>query len=78
MAIKQSIIFVARNKYLHLFLGSMTILSGFTEIWETISEDIISGNIRGGHGIIIIGVGHFFRALAEFVEASDYLKESVE
>jgi hypothetical protein len=78
MAIKQSIIFVAENKYLHLFLGSMTILAGFTEIWGTISEDFISGTIRGAHGVIIIGVLHFFRALAEFVEAADYLKESIE
>ena len=56
----------------------MTILAGFTEIWKTISEDFISGNIRGAHGVIIIGVLHFSRALAEFVEASDYLKESIE
>ena len=78
MIIKKSIIFVARNKYLHLFLGAMTILAGFTEIWDTIREDFISGNIRGHHGVIFIGVIHFFRALAEFVEASDFLKEGIE
>ena len=78
MIIKKSIIFVARNKYLHLFLGVMIMLAEFTEIWDTIHEDFISGNIRGHHGVIFIGVIHFSRALAEFVKASNFLKEGIE
>jgi len=78
MIVRKFIKFVSKNKIFHLFLGSVTIMSGINEVWETIFDDIISGNIHSGHGVIFIGIWHCARSLSEFVEASDYLNEGLE
>jgi hypothetical protein len=74
---KRLIKLVARNCYLHLFLGAVVALSGLLEFGQTLVEDLSSGNIRSGHGVILLGLLHVARALAELVEASDYLNEGL-
>jgi hypothetical protein len=69
---------LARNCYLHLFLGAVVALSGLLEIGQTLVEDLSSGNIHSGHGVVLLGLWHLARALAELVEASDYLNEGLE
>lgn len=78
MTTKGIIIRVAKNKPLHIFLGLMTVYAGFSEIWETISDDFLSANIRAAHGVIFVGVIHILNSFSEFVESADYLKEGVE
>jgi hypothetical protein len=78
MKTKEIILRVAKNKFLHIFLGLMTVYAGFSEVWETLADDFRSANIRGGHGVLFVGVLHLLRSFSEFVEAADYLKEGVD
>jgi len=38
----------------------------------------VNGNFHSGHGVVLIGVWHLFRSLAEIVESFDYFKEGLE
>jgi hypothetical protein len=78
MKAKEIILKVAKNKFLHIFLGLVTVYAGFSETWGTLAEDFSSGNIRGGHGVIFVGVLHLLRSISEFVEAADYLEEGID
>ena len=78
MKAKEIILWVAKNKFLHIFLGLITVYAGFSETWETLAKDISSGQIKGGHGVILIGVLHLLRSIAEFIEAADYLEEGID
>ena len=69
---------LARNCYLHLFLGAVVALSGLLEIGQTLVEDLSSGNIHSGHGVVLLGLWHMAKSFSEIVEASDYLKEGLE
>ncbi|MDG0995673.1 MAG: hypothetical protein P8O97_00805 [Gammaproteobacteria bacterium] len=78
MILRTIILSVAKNKYLHVFLGVMTIYAGFSEISGTLVEDFSSWNFKGAHGVMFIGVLHLLHSLSEFIEAADYLKESID
>ena len=78
MTTKKIISVVAKNKHLHIFLGLMTVYAGISEVWETVSDDFLSANIRGGHGVVFVGILHLLRSLSEFVESSDYLEEGLD
>jgi hypothetical protein len=77
MRAKKIILWIAKNKFLHIFLGLMTLYAGFSETWETIAEDISSGQIRAGHGVIFIAVLQLLRSISEFIEAADYLEDGI-
>jgi hypothetical protein len=74
---KSIIRFVAKNKFFHLFLGLVTCVAGINEAWDTISEDFMTGNLHGAHGVVAIGIWHICRSISEIVEASDYLNEAL-
>tara|TARA_B110000908_G_C10225465_1_gene437690 strand:- start:430 stop:666 length:237 start_codon:yes stop_codon:yes gene_type:complete len=72
------ILSVAKNKYLHVFLGVMTIYAGFSEVSGTLIEDFSSWSFNGLHGVMFAGALHLLRSLSEFIEAADYLKEGID
>ena len=74
---KSIIRFVAKNKFFHLFLGLVTAGAGIHEVGATIIEDISSGNIHGGHGVVAMGIWHLCKALGDIIEGSDYLEEGI-
>ena len=78
MKLKELILGIAKNRVLHIFLASMTVYAGFSETWETLADDFTSKNIKGAHGVIFVGVLHLLRSLSEFIEAADYIKESLD
>jgi len=77
MKAKVLILWVAKNKILHIFLGLMTFYAGLSETWDTLAEDISSGHIRVGHGVISIAVLQLLRSISEFIEAADYLEDGI-
>ena len=78
MTTKKIIFYVAKNKYLHIFLGLMTVYAGISEVWETIYDDFRSANIKAGHGVVFVGILHLLRSFSEFVESADYLEEGID
>ncbi len=75
---RATIYWVAKNPYLHLFLGLIVVTAAVGEIWETIIEDLSEGVLRGHHGVAFIGIWHVLRAISEIIESSDYLKEALD
>jgi hypothetical protein len=69
--------FISRNKLFHLFLAIVTVGSGLYEVGATVIEDIASGNIHGGHGVVAIGLWHLCKSLSDIVEGSDYFSEAM-
>ena len=55
----------------------MTFYAGLSETWDTLAEDISSGHIRVGHGVISIAVLQLLRSISEFIEAADYLEDGI-
>ena len=45
---------------------------------DWLGDDSPSKNIKGAHGVIFVGVLHLLRSLSEFIEAADYIKESLD
>ena len=45
---------------------------------DTIADDFSAGTLRAGHGVVLIGVFHFLKALGEFVDSLDYIKEGLD
>ena len=78
MRLKELIFFVARNKWLHLFLGMVVVFSGLNEVWDTLAEDLVSGNFHSAHGVVMVGLWHFLQSISEIIESADYLKEGLE
>ncbi|MDB0028196.1 hypothetical protein N9E54_02980 [Alphaproteobacteria bacterium] len=68
---------IAKNKLLHVFLGLMTVYAGVSETYETLADDLLSANIKAAHGVICVGLLHLLRSISEFIEAADYLNESI-
>ena len=55
----------------------MTAGSGLYEVGATIFEDITSGNIHAGHGLVTIGLWYLHKLLSDIVEGSDYFMEAI-
>jgi hypothetical protein len=69
---------VARNAWMHFFLGIVVLASGLADFGMTLLSDLMKGSFHIGHGVVLIGIAHALRALAEIVESFDYLNEAVE
>ena len=46
------------------------------EAWETIVEDLSSFNLKAHHGVILIGIVHFLKALEEITEGLEKIDQS--
>ena len=75
---KKIIFYIAGNKWSHLFLGIIVLVSGVIEVKDTFVDDFSTGTLRAGHGVVLIGVFHFLKALGEFVDSLDYIKEGLD
>lgn len=64
--------------HVHLFLGLMVMATGLSEAWQTLYDDILSGNFGGHHGVIVLGLWHLLGSVAEIAESFDYLEQGVE
>ncbi|MDP7052883.1 MAG: hypothetical protein QGI61_01720 [Alphaproteobacteria bacterium] len=75
---KKWITALAGNSYLNLFLGVVVALTGLMEVGETLQHDFVNGKIRSGHGVVLIGVWHLVRSVADLLDAADYFKDGLE
>jgi hypothetical protein len=57
----------------NIIIGIILLLTGLSEAWETLSEDIMSGNFGAHHGVIVFGLFKVLASLPEMFEGLEYL-----
>jgi uncharacterized membrane protein YiaA len=64
------------HPYVNIIVGIVLFLSGLSEAWETLSEDIMNGNFGVHHGVIIFGLFHVLKCIPDMFEGlEDMTKE---
>jgi uncharacterized protein with PQ loop repeat len=73
------------NPLLDLAVGFILFIAGIMEVWETLPQDLRSGNIKSAHGVTIFGFvmalkafTDIFAGLAFVDEANKVEKEKIE
>lgn len=68
---------IVENPYLNLFVGILFLLSGLSEAWETLRDDIFNLHFRGSHGIIIFSIMHVMKTIPDFFEGLEYVQRDL-
>jgi hypothetical protein len=66
--VSQSIKRFVEHPLTKLGIGLILITSGVVETYDTIAEDIQTGRLRLGHGVILLGFVNALAALPELIE----------
>jgi hypothetical protein len=59
------------SPYVNLAVGVILLIGGLTEIWETLSEDLLTLRLRGMHGVTLFGLVKGLQAIPEIFEGLD-------
>ncbi|OQY49077.1 MAG: hypothetical protein DRR08_06315 [Candidatus Parabeggiatoa sp. nov. 2] len=57
----------------NIIIGIILLLTGLSEAWETLSEDIMNGNFGAHHGVIIFGLFKVLESLSDMFEGLEHL-----
>jgi len=61
------------SPYVNIIIGMILFLSGLSEAWGTLSEDIMNGNFGARHGVIIFGLFHVLKCIPDMFEGVEHL-----
>lgn len=75
-ALLQSMRRLLYSPYVNLAVGVLLLIGGLTEIWETLSEDLWTLNLRGMHGVTLFGLVKGLQAIPELFEGLDDINAS--
>ena len=67
-----------KSPYLNLFIGILFIVGGFSDMMETLHEDIESVTFRGHHAIFLYGIVQTLAAIAGAIDGMRTLFETAE
>lgn len=73
--IKKIVLWISSNTYLQLFLGLVVLATGLIDAWVTMDGHLFSGAPGAHHGVVLIGLWHVMKAVAEMIESFDYLRD---
>jgi hypothetical protein len=76
--IARAIAAFVENPVTNLVKGVALLLIGLTEASRTFWEDVAHGQVRVGHGIIIIGIFSILEALPHIIEGLDASRRFLE
>ena len=76
--IANGIALFVENPVTNLLKGIALLFIGLTEASHTFREDVASGHVRVGHGIIIIGLFSILEALPHVIEGLDASRKYLE
>jgi hypothetical protein len=63
------------SPYVNIIIGIILLLSGLSEAWETLFEDIMNGNFGARHGVIIYGLFQVLKCIPDMFEGLEHLTE---
>ena len=64
------------SPYVNLAVSVILFIGGLTEIWETLSEDILTLRLRGMHGVTLFGLVKGLQTIPEIFEGLDGMNAS--
>tara|TARA_Y100001934_G_C11886325_1_gene555542 strand:+ start:273 stop:569 length:297 start_codon:yes stop_codon:yes gene_type:complete len=64
-----------QSPYTKLVIAAVLVYTGFTEAYETISEDIERGDFGAHHGIFLMGIAHGLESLTEIFSVTDEISD---
>lgn len=67
---------LVHNPYLDLSVGTILIISGLWEAWETLPKDISMLNIKASHGIVVFGLVTALKAIADMFAGLEFMDEA--
>ena len=67
---------ILKSPWAHLFIGIVVFISGLSEAWETLGEDMRSFRLGGHHGVGLLGLFTALKAIAEVIEGMEKIEES--
>jgi hypothetical protein len=76
--IARAIAAFVENPVTNLVKGIALLLIGLTEASRTFQEDVASGRVRVGHGLVIIGLFSILDALPHLIEGLDASRRYLE
>ncbi len=68
---------IAENPFLNLVVGIFLLISGLSEAWDTLRDDIVNLNLKANHGIIIFAILHVIKTIPDFFEGLEYIQRDV-
>lgn len=66
---------IVENRYLHLIVGVLVILSAFDELLEEFQTWSEFDGLETHHGIALVGLWHVVKALSEIYESVVVIEE---
>ena len=69
--------YLSKNKVLHLLVGIFAVSAGLAEVADTIMEDIVNFNLRGHHGLVVLGFWHCLTCLPDILDGIDNWQEGI-
>ena len=64
------------SPYVNLAVGLLLLVGGLTETWDTLDEDLLSGHLRGHHGVAVFGLFKALKAIPDFFEGMERVSTS--
>jgi hypothetical protein len=76
--IKRIILFLARNPYIHIFIGAVVLIAGLIEVLENIEQDWDALTLGAHHGVSLMGLWSLLRGCCDAMESFDYLEQGID
>jgi hypothetical protein len=61
------------SPHINILIGLILLLSGLIEAWDTLFQDIMSGNFGARHGVIIFGLFQILKSVPDIFEGMEKL-----
>ncbi len=68
---------IVENPFLNLVVGIILLISGLSEAWDTMWDDIVNLNLKAHHGIIIFAILNIMRTIPDFFESLEHVQRDV-
>jgi len=63
---------IVENRWLNLLVAIVLAATALSELGESLWDDLISGNVRGHHGVFLYAVLAVLKAIPDLFEASEF------
>ena len=68
---------IVENPFLNLVVGIILLISGLSEVWDTMWDDIVNLNLKVHHGIIIFAILQVIKSIPDFFESLEHVQRDV-
>ncbi|WP_033068094.1 hypothetical protein [Thalassospira australica] len=59
----------ARNQWVDASVGFILLFTALGDTGDTLFEDLTSGNFKGSHGVLVLGLAHIIRSIPPVIRS---------